>query len=389
MTSELENLFGKTGKDYRNIKESDMFHTKIVGVTFEGRQEVIKKCCKEDDSLMLVRERDNKYDANAVAVYADTSDYLDEGHKLSSQIGYLNKDLAAEIAPIMDSGISYKCVIENITGGSDGMSYGVNVMVVKASDYRFVSTQLQVLKSLDGQKIYYDPAKHEYYDNDNGKLTSASNIAHLFIDDTGIERAKIGTAKKAGISVEKVEEMWNDMGEKSREWGNAVHATIGSYLKWKDVHKETYGTDERLIPKNPILKKVLNKFLETVDLEDKELLVEQLVASKDYNICGRFDLFAIGDENVLYDFKTNDDLDAKVKIKAPLDRMFEENQIGVYGVQLSAYAMMLRDAGLKVDKAYIVSVKLDNECEPMVELREVKLKDIGLVLADNNLKKGK
>lgn len=388
MDKDLEKLFGGTGKGYSNIRESDMFHTKIVGVTFEGRQEVIKSKCKEGIELELRREPDNKYDKNAVAVCVSYDDDID-GTSGKEQIGYLNKDLAAEIAPLMDSGIGYKCVIENITGGSNDMSYGVNVMIVKESDYRFVSTQLQVVKSLDGQKIYYDPAKHEYYNNEWGKLTGASSIAKMFTDDTGIERAKVGTARKAGISVERVEEMWRDMGEKSREWGSAVHATIGAYLKWKDLHKETYGDTTRLIPKNPILSSILKEFLNVVDLDGQELLVEQLVSSKDYNICGRFDLLAMGNKNVLYDFKTNEDLYSEVKLKAPLDRMFDNTQLGAYGVQLSAYSMMLRDAGLKVDKAYIVSIRLDEQCKPVVELEEVKLKDIGVALADKNLKKGK
>lgn len=46
-------------------------HTKIVGVTFEGRQEVLRECQRLGvQRLELVLEPDNQYDENAVAVEA-------------------------------------------------------------------------------------------------------------------------------------------------------------------------------------------------------------------------------------------------------------------------------------------------------------------------------
>ena len=80
------------------------FHTKVVGVTFEGRQEHVKKCYI-GQSLDLVRDKMNPYDRNAIS-----------------------KDLAAKMAPKMDSGITYHCEVSEVTGGGQN-NYGLNIKI--------------------------------------------------------------------------------------------------------------------------------------------------------------------------------------------------------------------------------------------------------------------
>lgn len=99
------------------------FPTKIVGVTFNGIQNVLPTL-RSGMKLVFVRERHNAYDKNAVAVYCS-------GHKL----GHLSADLAADIAPLMDSGIPVRGEILNVTGGGR-KNYGcnINVEVYKSKD---------------------------------------------------------------------------------------------------------------------------------------------------------------------------------------------------------------------------------------------------------------
>ncbi len=66
--------------------------TKVVGVTFEGRQEVVAKL-KMGEQIVLRREPSNPYDTNAIRV-----ERLDE-----EQIGFLNRHLAQELAPRFDT----------------------------------------------------------------------------------------------------------------------------------------------------------------------------------------------------------------------------------------------------------------------------------------------
>ena len=66
------------------------YNSKLVGVTFEGRQAVISTL-KGNEPLRVRREADNEYDPNAVAVDVQVGEeYL--------PIGYIAKDKNIEIA---------------------------------------------------------------------------------------------------------------------------------------------------------------------------------------------------------------------------------------------------------------------------------------------------
>ncbi len=105
------------------LARARQFHTKVVGVTFEGRQEALNML-EEGQELALVREPSNPYDPNAISVVAQDG----------TCIGYLKRLVAAAIAPLMDRGADYIAQVLDITGGADGQSLGVNVVVSIRSD---------------------------------------------------------------------------------------------------------------------------------------------------------------------------------------------------------------------------------------------------------------
>lgn len=79
---------------------------KVAGVTFEGRQEIIA-LVRDGDDILLVPEPDNAFDRNAVKVL------WQERH-----IGYLPKDTAAEVAPMLN-GHSAAGWVMRCTGGTE------------------------------------------------------------------------------------------------------------------------------------------------------------------------------------------------------------------------------------------------------------------------------
>lgn len=90
---------------------------KVVGVTFDGKQEVLKTL-QEGDILELQPEPTNKYDPNAVAVA------LPDG----TSVGYVPKNFAAmihDIAPLL------AVQIVSILGGNDGCSLGIRVKFIR------------------------------------------------------------------------------------------------------------------------------------------------------------------------------------------------------------------------------------------------------------------
>jgi hypothetical protein len=108
---------------------SETIHTKIRGVTNSNedgssRQSLINKYVDEDGGLLLLeRERDNLHDANAIAVHI----WPDIDIEGETKIGYLSGDLAAKLAPILDSGGDIVCMATERTGGDEDKSFGVNL----------------------------------------------------------------------------------------------------------------------------------------------------------------------------------------------------------------------------------------------------------------------
>ena len=92
------------------------YYTKVVGVTYSGRQRILPNL-QSGMALDFVRKPNNIHDKNAVAIYC-----------AGCQIGFLSQEEAAEIAPIMDSGIPVDGVIEQITGGGN-YNYGCEIRV--------------------------------------------------------------------------------------------------------------------------------------------------------------------------------------------------------------------------------------------------------------------
>lgn len=124
--------------DYAGITQVARFNTKVVGVTYENRQDVLSTL-EVGVELVLRHDAHNEYDPNAIAVT------LRDG----TQLGYLNKHLAKQLAPVMDSGVVYDAAVSAVTGGPGAAqadarmpgplgvrdpgvvdrSYGVNIVV--------------------------------------------------------------------------------------------------------------------------------------------------------------------------------------------------------------------------------------------------------------------
>ncbi len=124
----VEDLFARADEilareEYAGIEEADSFHTKLAGVTFEGRQEAVARLAP-GTPLRVVRQPDNPHDANAIALH--------DAH--GAQIGYFNRRLAGALAPVIDAGVEYDVEVADVTGGDGRRSYGVNVLVTRRPD---------------------------------------------------------------------------------------------------------------------------------------------------------------------------------------------------------------------------------------------------------------
>lgn len=86
-----------------------VLHTKVAGVTYEGRQTMIALLTGREP-CRLVPEPTNPYDPNAIAVMVATVPGV------VWHIGYIPKEIAAQIAPFLD-GEAIDVKIAEIVGG--------------------------------------------------------------------------------------------------------------------------------------------------------------------------------------------------------------------------------------------------------------------------------
>lgn len=101
-------------KPYADIGEARTFYTKVAGVSFDDRQAILSQL-KAPQRLTLQPEPENPHDVNALALLAS------EG-----KIGYLNRDLAAVLAPLIRAGRRYAVDLTAVTGSGESL-YGANI----------------------------------------------------------------------------------------------------------------------------------------------------------------------------------------------------------------------------------------------------------------------
>ncbi|MBQ5615884.1 MAG: DEAD/DEAH box helicase, partial [Peptococcaceae bacterium] len=106
---------------YHGIAEQDQFFTKIVGVTFDNRQELLAEL-QVGQELDLVHEKDNPHDEHAIAVYAD-----------GAQLGYLKRNIARHLSENFDNGVQYQAVVVQVTGSVD-KNLGANIFIQKVQE---------------------------------------------------------------------------------------------------------------------------------------------------------------------------------------------------------------------------------------------------------------
>jgi hypothetical protein len=99
-------------KEFKNVK--------LTGVTFGQCQDNIRKFGqKQTGSYNLVREPENQHDRNAIKVIYK-----------ENQLGYVPKEKAAELTPLLDSGKHYKAqfVQQNQSTYSNVVGLTVNIV---------------------------------------------------------------------------------------------------------------------------------------------------------------------------------------------------------------------------------------------------------------------
>ena len=100
-------------KAWQRVKLS--MTVRAAGTTFENRQErlqFLQQFRPEDLTVTLEREKDNKFDSNAIQIVVHIKPI-----SRRTIIGYIPKGLARELSKVLDMGIQVKATLMQIIGG--------------------------------------------------------------------------------------------------------------------------------------------------------------------------------------------------------------------------------------------------------------------------------
>lgn len=398
------------------------YNSKLVGVTFEGRQAVISTL-KGNEPLRVRREADNEYDPNAVAVDVKIGEEM-------LPIGYIAKDKNLEIAKSMDAGIPVEIKLASLTGG-DGKSFGVNIEL----QYQEAPKNAPVAKTTTDVKPVEKPTKAQMQNvlayltqvvDASGKKTvepvtynsvligknieiqevnghkrlegflSGSQFPEQFFAPFEEEQILEAMVKKYGVKKEDLQAMWGLNSEVSTGYGTAIHAALENYDRnfvlgekvRNYVKKPTKANPEgvlsanKALNRNPFLQKIVNDFHELFG-GDYIRFNEEFVWDKGLKLCGSIDRIKVIDLKKriirIQDFKTDADVhETKYqKTDSPFYNLTQgENPtmgkelLDYHWLQLSFYAFILQRAGWKVeglDVYWVNGEKLANGENPWEE----------------------
>ena len=87
----------------REPKKESFGKIKVMGIHVNDRREKIDKYVHFGSKFILTRERENQFDQNAILI-----ELFCKNGKSKIDLGYVPREKAAEIAPLIDSGVNIK-----------------------------------------------------------------------------------------------------------------------------------------------------------------------------------------------------------------------------------------------------------------------------------------
>lgn len=185
---------------------------------------------------------------------------------------------------------------------------------------------------------------HTYTDEKGKKYKSVTTLLGKYapkFDPYGYIAKAV--AKKQGVSVEQIKDMWEKIASDSRDRGKRIHKIIENYI--------LDGIED---PENIEL---INSF-KNLNLKGK-LYPEEKIASEDLLIAGTMDLKIDRGNDIIdiFDYKTNKEIDFFSKYKnrlyAPISHL-EDCSYNKYALQLSFYAFLCELKSFKIGRLGIL-----------------------------------
>lgn len=344
------------------------YHSKIVGTTFENRQDILAHL-EGSESLRVRREPENQYDPRAVAVDANIKGKW-------YPVGYIAKDKNKDIAEALDAGREVEIKISEITGGDKGKNFGMNIYLKYEKDEQGpisdatndpAASQGAQSVNLKNPTVYKSKVlrREITVGVDNGHIylphyMSGSRFPRKFFKqftDEDKERVLDYYEREKGVKREDVEVTWEMKADIATGYGTAVHAALELYYGHNKVGDKIKGKDgvNKAFSKNPFFAHIVKCAVE--DLGPGNYLPEQFIWHEGLRFCGAIDLLQVVDKNtvIVHDWKSNDSVTKRVyqEKDSPFKKDVDNTQLGEYWLQLSFYAYILKQYGIKTKEIQI------------------------------------
>lgn len=344
------------------------YHSKIVGTTFENRQDILAHL-EGDENLRVRREPENQYDPRAVAVDVDIKGKW-------YPIGYIAKDKNKDIAEALDAGREVEIKISGVTGGDKGKSLGMNICLKYEKDEQEpisdttndpAASEGPSTVNLENPTVYKSKVlgREITVGVDNGHIylpnyMSGSRFPRKFFKqftDEDKERVLDYYEREKGVKREEVEATWSMKADIATGYGTAVHAAMELYYNHHKVGDKIKGKDgvNKAFSKNLFFAHIVKTFVE--DLGPGNYLAEQFIWHEGLRFCGAIDLLEVVDKNtvIIHDYKTSSDVKSKVyqEKDSPFKKDVDNTQLGEYWLQLSFYAYILKQYGINTKELQI------------------------------------
>lgn len=344
------------------------YHSKIVGTTFENRQDILAHL-EGGESLRVRREPENQYDPRAVAVDVDIKGKW-------YPVGYIAKDKNKDIAEALDDGREVEIKISEVTGGDKGKNLGMNICLKykkevsePISDTTNDSTDSEGPQSvnLKNPTVYKSKVlgREITVGVDNGHIylphyMSGSRFPRKFFKqftDEDKERVLDYYEREKGVKRGDVEKTWEMKADIATGYGTAVHAALELYYGHNKVGDKIKGKDgvNKAFSKNPFFAHIVKCAVE--DLGPGNYLPEQFIWHEGLRFCGAIDLLEVVDKNtvIIHDWKSNDSVTKRIyqEKDSPFKKDVDNTQLGEYWLQLSFYAYILKQYGINTKELQI------------------------------------
>jgi len=246
--------------------------------------------------------------------------------------------------------------------------------------YPMIDIILEKLKLYnDDEKFKFEPIKHRYtYDGEYfTPVTQFISKFHEKFDEDFWSKSK---AEEFDKTQEEILKDWKDLNDRANEIGTATHDWIEKYFK--KIYQEL-PTDIDIINRINKFNVAYSKFL----FKLTPVIFEQMVFSKKWKIAGTMDsIFLYNNKIIVLDWKTNGDFKDNDHPKGKYQKLlppfedFYKNHLNEYSIQVSLYALILKECGIDVDCGYLLHIGPDDEariykCVNMIPFLEKYLEE--------------